>query len=635
MEKPRVIRFGSFEANLHAHELRKRGMKLKLQEQPFRVLAMLLERPGELVTREEIRESLWPGDTFVDFDHSLNAAVRRLREALNDSAERPRFVETLPRRGYRFVAPVAAGNHSGDIAVAGAAERDGHPTRARPRWRRFWLMVAGLAGVAAILLAFNVGSLRNRIFQKPSAHIHSIAVLPLVSLSHDKGHAYFAAGMTDELITELSKIGSLRVIARTSSMAYQGSKKPLREIARELNVDAIVEGTVEQAGGRVRINVQLADGLTACTLWAQSYERDSKDVLSLQSDVAEAIAKKIQAEVTPQERRRLRAARPVNPAAHDAYLRGRYLIDQRNSSEARRSTQYFLQAIRLDLDYAAAYAGLSMSLISQTFFGIERPRDVMPKARAAARHALQLDPDSGEAYTALGTIEFCYDYDWKAAGKDLQRGIQLDPNDPLSEILYTFYLASTGKLQQAVADARRAVKLDPVSFFANRTLAAMLYYDRRYDAALAQLQRTRELNHDSGVVENWACWAYEKKHMDDQAVRADLRDCTENGVPAADVDFFRKAYAHAGWRAYWEARIRRLLPLAKEHPVSYGLGIAYARIGDRDDAFRRLNRAVDRHSIWAITLAVDPKLDSLRSDPRFQALLHRIHLPQQTAQAMR
>lgn len=635
MENPRLIRFGAFEADLRAHELRKGGLKLKLQEQPFQVLTILLERPGELVTREEIRARLWPGDTLVDFDHGLNAAVRRLREALNDNAETPRFVETLPRRGYRFIAPVAAGNHPGGLALAGTAERDGHPAAARPRWRRFLVMAAVLAAIAAVLLTFKLGVFRDRVSGTTPPRIHSIAVLPLQNLSTDPKQEYFADGMTDELITDLSKISSLRVIARTSSMAYRGSKKPLRQIARELSVDAIVEGTVEEVGGRVRINARLVDASTGRNLWAQSYERDSKDVLSLQSEVAEAIAENIQAKVTPQEKQRLHAARTVNPAAHDAYLRGRYLIDQRSAAEARRSTQYFRQAIRLDPDYAAAYAGLSMSLISQTFFGIARPRDDMPKARAAARHALRLDPDSGEAYTALGTIEFCYDWNWSKAQNDLQRGIQLDPNDPLAEILYTFYLAGVGKLQQAVAGARRAVKLDPVSFFANRTLAAMLYVDRRYDAALAQLQRTRELNHDSGVVENWASWVYEKKHMYDKAVQADLKDLAENGVPLADLNFFRKAYARGGWRGYWKARIQRLLPLAKKLPVGYALGAAYARIGDRDDAFRWLNRAADQHSIWATILPVDPQMDSLRSDPRFPALLHRIHLPQEDTQAIR
>jgi len=493
---------------------------------------------------------------------------------------------------------------------------------------RAWLIGAGLAAIVAVLFVFRVSALHNRIFKPPLPHIHSIAVLPLENLSRNPKQEYFAEGMTDDLITELSKISALRVIARTSSMAYRGSKKPLREIARELDVDAVVEGTVQEVGDRVRINIQLVNPSTKRNLWAASYERDSNDVLSLQGDVAEAIARKIQVKLTPQEQHRLQTAGTGNPAAHDAYLRGWYLFDQRNSAEASRSTQYFRKAIELDPHYASAYAGLSISLVLQSYFAAGRPSDVMPRARAAARHALQLDPDSGEAYTALGAIEVSYDWDWKDAKHDLQRGIQLNPSDPYAEIFYGLYSQALGKMQDAVAHTRRAVKLDPVSFFANRQLAAVLYFDRRYNAALAQLQRTRELHEDPGVIENWASWVYEAKHQDGKAVHADLMNLEGDRAPAADLNFCRAAYARGGWQGYWKARIERiLLPIAKRQCVSYFLGVDYARIGDPAKAFRWLNRAVDQHCIWLVCLAVDPKLDTLRSDPRYQALLHRINLP--------
>jgi TolB-like protein/DNA-binding winged helix-turn-helix (wHTH) protein len=626
MESSRHIRFGSFEADLRAHELRKGGLKLKLQEQPFQVLAILLDRPGELVTREEIRARLWPGDTLVDFDHGLNAAVRRLREALNDNAETPRFVETLPRRGYRFIAPVVTGNHSAGATVVSGAERDGHPAPARPRRRRFLVMAAWLAAIAAGLLAFNVRGVRDRIFNKPSDHIRSIAVLPLQNLSPDNDHAYFAAGMTDELITDLSKISSLRVIARTSSMAYKGAKEPLAEIARKLNVDAVVEGSVEQVGGRVRINVRLADASTGRDVWAQSYERDSQDVLRLQNEVAQAIAEKIQAKVTPQEQHRLQMARTVNPAAHDAYLRGWYLFDQRHPSEAVRSTQYFRNAIQLDPDYASAYAGLSISLVLGSYLEPSRASDFIRSARAAARHALQLDPDLGEAYTALGAIDVSYDWNWKAAKQDLQRGIQLTPGDPYAEIFYGFYLQAMGRPREGVVQLRRAVRVDPVSFFANRQLGALLYFDRQYDAALAQLQRTQELANYPPGIDGWRCWIYAAKGMHDEAVRDDLRKLTFQGLSPADLKFFRSAYARGGWPAYWQAQISRLGQMV-ETKDPYTLGVWYLRAGNVDEAFHWLNRAVDQHSVWLVALPVDPKLDSIRSDPRFQALLHRMHLP--------
>jgi len=630
-----LLRFGVFELDLRTGELRKSGKRVRLAPQPFRLLALLAGRPGQLVTREEIQRELWGDGTVVDYEQGLRFAIKKARAALGDHPNSPKYIETLPRRGYRFIAPVEAGVPSAGPSVPSAADGSAQRAPSVPWWRRFWLAGAGLAAMAAVLFTFNVGSLRSRVFEKPSAHIHSIAVLPLQDLAQGPDREYFADGMTDQLITDLSRISALRVIARTSSMAYRGSKKPLRQIARELNVDAVVEGSVEQAGGRIRINIRLVDGTTARNLWAQSYERDSKNVLSLQSDVAKAIAKKIRAQVTPQERQRLRAARPVNPAAHDAYLRGSYLIDQRNDAEARRSTQYFRQAIDIDPGYSAAYAGLAMSLVSQSFFGIDSPRVLMPEAGAAARHALQLDPDSGEAYTALGTIEFNYDWDWKAARRDLQRGVQLDPGNSLAEILYTFYLADVGNLQQALAGARKAVKLDPVSFFANRNLAMMLYFNRRYDAALAQLQRTRELHDEPGEIDNWVCWVYEKKHMQDKAVQIDLRLVTKMGAQPAELQLFRSAYARGGWRGYWRARIQRMLHDGKKKPDPYSLAIKYARIGDKDDAFRWLNRTIDQHSIWAAILAVDPLMDAVRSDPRFHALLRRINLPQESVQAMR
>ena len=629
-----LLRFGVFELDLRTGELRKSGKRVRLAPQPFQLLVLLASRPGELVTREEIQRELWGNGTVVDYDQGLRFVIRKARAALGDNSNSPRYIETLPRRGYRFIAPVVAGNHSGDAGVASGAERDGYLAPARPRWRRFLVVGAGLAAIAAVLFAFNLGGLRGRLFKEPLPRIQSIAVLPLDNISHDKSNSYFAAGMTDELITDLSKISSLRVIARTSAMAYQGSKEPLREIARELNVDAVVEGSVEQVNGRVRINVRLADATTGRDVWAQSYERDSKNVLRLQSEVAEAIAEKIQAKVTPQERRRLHSVQPVDPAAHDAYLRGWYLFDKRHPSEAVRSTQYFRKAIQLDPEYASAYAGLSISLVLGSYLEPGRASDFIRSARAAARHALQLDPDLGEAYTAMGAIEVSYDWNWKAAKHDLRRGIQLSPGDPYAEIFYAFYLQAMGQPREGVVQSRRAVRVDPVSFFANRQLGALLYFDRQYDAALAQLQRTQELANYPPGIDSWRCWIYAAKGMHDEAVRDNLRMLTFQGLSPADLKFFRSAYARGGWHAYWQAQISRLGQMIKTKDP-YTLGVWYLRAGNVGEAFHWLNRAVDQHSVWLVALPVDPKLDSIRSDPRFQALLHRIHLPLESATAMR
>jgi TolB-like protein/DNA-binding winged helix-turn-helix (wHTH) protein len=611
------VRFGIFEADLRSGELRRDGLKVKIQELPFQVLVALLERPREVVTREELRKRLWAADTFVDFEHGLSKAINKLREALGDDANNPRFVETLPRRGYRFIGPVETASREHRSSTV----------------RIIVFSAAVIAAVLAALLAFNVAGLRNRLMRaarEPPFQIHSIAVLPFVNLSGDPEQEYFADGMTDELITKLSKISALRVISRASVTRYKGTKKPLPQIAHELNVDAVIEASVLRSGNRVRINSRLVDGSTERILWERTYERDLVDILSLFSNIASAIAGDISVTVTPKEQQRLQAAGTVNPAAHDAYLRGRYLLDQRYKVEGARATQYFRKAIELDPGYAAAYAGLAMSLISQFYLGVARPEDSMPRARAAARHALQLDPDSGEAYTALGAVEIYYDWDWKAAKLNLQRGIQLNPSDPFAERFYAWYSLAAGKAQEAVIHARKAVNLDPVSFTANRDLGSMLYFARRYDESLAQLQRAEELQENPNVIDNWRSFIYEQENMKGKAVRADLNLLASFGESGADLAFLRSAYARGGWKGYWQARIELLMHGRKAHYGPYFMrAIYYLRVGNVDEAFRWLTRAVDNHSPWLIPLAVDPKLDAIRSDSRFQAILRRMNFPPQ------
>lgn len=637
-----VLRFGVFELDCRAQELRKSGVLMRLPPQPFRILVLLASRPGQVVTREDIRQEIWGDETFVDFERGLNQCVSQIRTVLGDDAETPRYIETLPRRGYRFIYPVAVPSaaagppggrelpeRAGSIAGASAPRRQG---RALP-YRSIALAAPVVVLIVVAAVGLNVAGLRNRLtravqsVREPPHPIHSIAVLPLENLSADPEQEYFAEGMTDELITELSKISALRVIPRTSAMAYIGSKKPIREIARELSTDAVVEGTVERGRGRIRINVQLVDASTDLNLWTASYERDSKDVLSLQREVAEAIAEKIQAGVTPQEKEHMQTARTIDPAAHDAFLRGRYLIDRRRTTDMQRSTQYFRQAIKLDQEYASAYAGLAESLVSQGLLGEARTDDVMPQAREAARHALQLNPDLGEAYSVLGEVERVYEFNWKAAEEDFNRGIKLNPSDPFAEINYAYCLADLGKLREAVGHAQRALELDPVSFYANRTLASMLYFARRYDAALAQFQRARELNRNPGAIDEWVASIYEKKGMFDKAVRADLNSI---GGTAAGLNFYRAAYTRSGWRGYWRARVELLLPRKDEGCAAYFLGLGYIRLGEPDKAFHWLYRSVNQHCVWTLHALVDPQMDAIRSDRRFPTLLQRLNLPPQT-----
>jgi TolB-like protein/DNA-binding winged helix-turn-helix (wHTH) protein len=437
---PTLVRFGIFEADLRTGELRKSGRKINVQEQPFQVLAMLLERPGVMVTREELRKKLWAADTFVDFDTGLNKAIMKIREALDDSADTPRFVETLPRRGYRFIVPVErAGAGTAMAGVAPPEEsrvgRALHQTRRREQWA---VALAGAALVAA-LLSLIARDWRLRGQARP--RIDSIAVLPLENLSGDKEQEYFADGMTDQLITELAKISSLRVISRTSIMQYKAAHKPLPEIARELGVDAVVEGTVVRSGQKVRITAQLIQARDDRHLWSEKYERDPSDILTLQGEVAQAIASQIRIKLTAQERTSLVRARPVNPQAYEAYLKGNFFRNKVTEEGLDKSIESFTQAIELDPAYAQGYAGLSQSYVYLGIFGLRPSGEVYPKARAAAKKALELDETVAEAHNTLADVKKGYEWDWAAAEAEYKRALELNPSYSLAHGWYADYLS--------------------------------------------------------------------------------------------------------------------------------------------------------------------------------------------------
>ena len=458
-----LLRFGVFEMDLATGELRKSGSLVHLSPQPFKVLALLASQPGQLVTQEEICREVWGDSTFVDYEQGLRVAIKKIRAALGDNSQSPRYVETLSRRGYRFIAPVSSAEPSEVEPAPDANGSAGHAAARQIRWGRWALASAGLLVVASLFFVLDFDGLRVRLMDAvdtqlgiPLPEIHSIAVLPFDNLSQGRDQEYFAEGMTDELTTELSQIGALRVISRTSAMAYKDSHKPLRQIAEELNVDAVVEGAVQKSGNRVRINVQLVDPGTRRNLWAGSYERSLKDVLDLQGDVAEAIARRIRVRLTPQQKQRFQTARSVYPPAQEAYLRGRYLFDQRNKEDAPRSTQSVRKAIERDPQYAAAYAGLAESLLFQSYLGVASPGQVMPEARAAARRALSLDSSLAEAYTALGAVEVSYDWKWDSGARNLSRGMELNPSDPFAQFFFAIYLNALGRAQESVVHARRA-----------------------------------------------------------------------------------------------------------------------------------------------------------------------------------
>jgi len=649
MESPvasaRIVRFGVFEVDLKACELRKHGFRMKLAEQPFQVLALLLERPGEIVTREELRARLWQGDTFVDFDHGLNNAVMRVREVLLDSSDHPRYIETIPRRGYRFVAPVEESH-----AQAAAHDREHLPSApsllesepalepaistphaSQPWWtaRRGALAAVAFvlaAGLVAILLRTN----RNATNRANAARSTSLVVLPLENLSEEKDQDYFADGMTDELIANLAKIRSLHVISRSTAMAYKGTRKPLSEIARELNVDAVVEGTVMRVGSRVRITAELVQVSTDHHLWADTYESQIGDVLALQNRVSSAIVNEIRINLTPEERERLAKTPAVSPEAYENYLKGLYYWNKRSDENLTRAITYFERATVLNPQYALAYAGLSdcYAIISAEIFGTMPASEAAPKAKAAALRALELDPTLVEAQTSLATEKFNYEWDWSGASEGFERAIGLNPSYATAYQRYSLYLIAMGRAQESFAQIQKARELDPLSLSINFSLGWRLYMARQYDAAIAQLKDTLDMDPSYELPHLIVGQAYEQKGDYVQAIPA-LRKAVDlsHGTPLM-VSALAHAYGRSGNRVEAEKLLAQLKSKSTTQYVSpYYFAIVSVGLGKNDEALDLLEKAFGDRSNGLVFLQVEPELDDLRSNPRFVALEHRLGFP--------
>src|SRR3984893_3241459 len=479
---PSTLRFGVFELDRRAGELRKKGMKVKLQGQPVEILVMLLERPGETVTREDLQKKIWAADTFVDFEQGLNNAMKRLRAALDDDAERPHFIETLPRRGYRFIGSVNGSEQ------ALTAERK--TTRSAGALVRLPALGAlAVFAVAAALVGLNVHGWRERIFMRPPRpQIQALAVLPLANLSGDLEQEYFADGMTESLITELGKTSTPRVISRQSVMQYKSSKKSLQEIAGELKVDAVLEGTVERSGDRVRVTVHLSQALPERQLWAQEYERSIRDALSLQGEIARAITDEIQVKLTPEERTRLAVSRSLDPEAQDNYLHGLYFAppNRFNESDSQKAIFHFKKAIEKDATYAPAYAELAMVYfwLGNPELGGPSARETMPQAKAAVTKALQLDPSLARAHLALGLILLNSEWNWSGAENQYRIALKLNPNCADCHFSYGALLAALGRNDEAIAQTNQAIELDPLSSLYRNWLAAIAFFSRQYDVSM-------------------------------------------------------------------------------------------------------------------------------------------------------
>ncbi len=634
--QPRVVKFGVFEVDLQAGEVRKAGMRQKLAGQPFRVLQALLEHPQEIVTREELRQRLWPDNTFVDYELALKKAVNRLRELLGDSAESPHFIETVPRRGYRFIGtitpPPSARSDPHEAALLGAVEVVELPVATPPaRARTLWKLISVLAlgSVAAVSLWFNVDKLRTRIFARSRAvEIHSVAVLPLENLSKDPEQEYFVDGMTDELITDLAKIDQLQVISHTSVERYKRTKLPLPEIARELGVDAVVEGRVMRSGDRVRITAQLIDARTDRHLWAESYERYSNDILGLQDEVARDIATKIRGRLTPQDQARLARARPVDSETNEDYLKGRYYYGQLSVHGFKEALKYYQQAVARDANYAPAYVGIAASYEGLGIWEHLPPGEAALQAKAALKKALALDDTLGEAHATLGHIHFLWDWDWLAAEQEYKRALELGPPSSMTHIRYAIYLSSMGRHSEALQEMREAHTLDPVSHISNEILGFIYYLGHDFDRAIDQYQKTLALYPDAGNVHHYLGLCYEQKAMYAEAFHEYQRMESLDGATTDELATRRQAFAKSGMKGYWQKELEGAIRESRHRYISSDyLAELYVDLGTKERAFEFLERGYQNRSHDMAFIMVEPRFSSLHSDPRFEDLLRRMNFP--------
>jgi len=625
---PGRLRFGVFEVDLRSGELFKRGIKVRLQEQPFQVLAMLLERPGEVVSRDELRSRLWSADTFVDFDHGVNKAVNRIREALGDSASSPRFIETVTRRGYRFIGDVVVLEEpSADRQAAGPPEvSEPGGTPGVRRWAASQvLVVTALVLVTASAAALLVGRPRR----PDASSIRSLAVLPLANLSGDASQEYFADGMTDELITTLGQISALRVISRTSAMLYKGAPKPLAQIARELDVDAVVEGAVVRAGSRVRITAELVDARVDRHLWSRSFDGELRDALTLQRGVAEAIAMEIRATLNPRERATLRRAVTVDPEAYEAYLKGRYFWNRRTGEDFRKASEYFSEAIARDPRYAAAFSGLAdtYALMGDWEYGVLAPTEALPRSKAAAMKALEIDPALAEAHTSLAFLHDAFDWDLTAADAEFMRALELNPGYATAHHWYAWHLSLKGRTSDAVREMRVALRLDPLSLIINAELAELLLMAHDVEGAIGQSRLTLEMDPRFALAHNQLGVAYLASHRTDEAIAELQRAVQLSQGSATCTANLARAWVAAGKRGE-ATRVLHALERASTSGYSNAAEIAtvQAALGDSTGAMASLETAYAERFNPSVLLR--PGFDPLRADPRFRQLERRVGMPQ-------
>ena len=618
----RILHFGSFEVDVRAGELRKNGVKIKLQEQPFRILIILLQHTGDVVTREELQRELWSNGTFVDFDHGLNAAIKRLRDALGESAESPVFIETLARRGYRFNASVNS-SLAASVTQATQPHALAAPQQSVDKSHRHVAAVA-LASIVLAAVLLGVWKYRER---SANERIESLAVLPLDDLSHNQ-EDYFADEMTDALITQLSKTGSLRVTSRTSAMLYKGTHKSLPEIAKEMNVDGVIEGSVTRSGNRVRIAIELIRARTDQHLWAETYERDLGDVLRLQAEVAQAVAQQIRIQLTPAQQARLRGTLAVNPEAYEAYLKGRHFEPLGTQAAIKQAQAYFEEAVRKDPAFALAYVGLADTFQDLGSYRWIAPQDAYRSSSEAVKKALQLDETLGEGHTTLGDLDWRYGWDWHTAEREMRHAVQLNPNYIEGHESLVWFLAWSGRREEAFAELANIRRLDTVYPLITLDEAGIYYHLRDYKPLVEAGQKSVSVYPDNWTSHYFLAVGYEGSGDPAEAV-PEFQQAIQLSQGNSDaIAGLAHVYAITGKVAEAEKLLGNLERQAPANYVSwYMIATIYSGLGQKDKAFEFLERAYrERSPDLAYFVKADLRIDPLRSDPRFWNLLNRMGL---------
>jgi len=627
-----TIRFARFAVDLRAGELRKEDRRIRLQEQPFQVLALLLERQGDAVSREELRQKLWPTDTFVDFDHGLNSAVARLRGALNDSADSPKYIETVGRRGYRFIGkvdqqsgPLTAVSEASELVSVGVNRP---PARAR---RKLLLAFAGMGAAAVVITSgIYVASIGTR--SRPlSKSIHSIAVLPFEMTAANPETELLADGITESTIDHLSKLSDLKVISLRSVLRYQGRRAEPKQIGQDLGVQSVMIGKIDFRGARMVVLAELIDTSDGTHIWGEQYDRKVSDVLSVQENIAREIANKLEVRLSTQQAKMLTKRYTQNVEAWQTYLLARYYWNQRSPENLRRSVTYFQQSLDQDPSNALAYAGLADSYFVLAVSGNMSPPEAIAKARVAAQKALQLDDSLAEAHTSIAQITATHDHDWKTAEREYKRALELRPSYSTGHHYYATFLMSMGRHAEALQEMEQAQKLDPLSPIIATFIGRAYYFAGRNQDSIDQYMKILASDPNFLVARTYLILSEEQAGDIGEALLQAQTFASQIGVGDSRIRELRLAWQADGERGYWKGMLRQRL----SHPSGSGgrsstsdleLAAIYTRLGDKEHAFPLLERAFEEHDLYILNLKVDPQWRKLHGDARYDDLLRRLRL---------